>query len=156
MADGEGDIFSTNAGQLADELLAFASDLPAQIAPWSQMAVAQIKIKLEEHYGQRLAALWENAEITPPGAGELAHIQTAATSPYIMGYEFGTRPHDIVARNIALKFEKNGELFYRHMVHHPGTQGKHQSAELELAIEQTCSTEWTDALTTVMANLNGI
>lgn len=153
---GEGGMFSTNAGQLAEEILAFASDLRAQIAPWNQMIVSQVKLALEQEYGPKLSELWENTEITPPEAGELAHIRTATTSPFVMGYEFGTRPHDIVARNIALKFEKNGELFYRHMVHHPGSAGHHQSAELEAAIERACTMEWSDALATVLGNLNGL
>jgi hypothetical protein len=36
--------------------------------------------------------------------------------------EFGTPPHDIVAKNAsALRFTVNGTTFFRRMVHHPGT-----------------------------------
>ena len=36
--------------------------------------------------------------------------------------EAGTAPHEIVARNAsALRFVINGQTFFRHSVHHPGT-----------------------------------
>lgn len=152
MADGEGGILTTNAEQLAEKLETFAASLSAQIAPWSQMVVTEVNLALQQHYGQKLAALWDNNEMTPPEVGQLAHVRTGTTNPYVMSYEFGTRPHDIVAHNIALKFEKNGELLYRHMVHHPGSGGHHQSAALEAAIERACTTEWSDALATIFAN----
>lgn len=149
MAEGDG--ISTNAGQIAEMLLALANDFAAQLKPFNSLIIAETEQKERELYGEKLAALFTTTD-AEPGGGELAHITTMSDSPFVTGYEFGIRPHDIVAHHIALRFERNGELLYRHMVHNPGTQGKHLSGELVSTIEAACETYWREGISTILTN----
>lgn len=143
---------TSNVQELIDALTAAATTLPEMVQPWNSLIIAETEVKERELYGAKLAALWVTQEVAP-GEGQLAHISTGTDSPFMMGAEFGTRPHDIWAHHIALRFEKNGELLYRQMVHHPGTAGKRLSNTLEADIELSARTNWTEALTTIIDNL---
>ena len=143
---------TTNAQQIADTLLVFAETIREQLLPWDQLIVTDTEVELVKLYGDRLAALWQT-EVVAADMGELGHVRTQTDSLFVLGFEFGVRPHEIWAHHIALRFEKNGELLYRRMVHHPGTKGKNLSGDLASEMEMNARSHWADGIATLLTNL---
>lgn len=63
----------------------------------------------------------QNSRVFPRGPLALEVVIAAEYASYVRG---GTRPHVIAARppRSALRFEIDGQVFYRRQVNHPGTQ----------------------------------
>lgn len=155
MAEGSDAPFQTNADQIAEALLTLGAALKEELMPFTIQIETEIEGEIEALYGPHLAKHWQvdgtTAELQ---TGELAHIVTSTSDPIVLGYEHGIPPHEIWAHNIALKFEKNGELLYRRMVHHPGTKGKDLAPTLEEGIATFAEVGWQEGLDAIITAWN--
>lgn len=132
-------IFGTLLGDR--DLVARLQRMPAATKPRIDATVQALgfmleaKVKAQKLSGQvlgvrtgRLRASISQSSARAPGDSRSRFVSTPTASLYYVGtnvayggaWEFGSRAHDIVAKNaLALRFEIGGQVFFRRRVHIP-------------------------------------
>lgn len=91
-----------------------AASLALRTAEEASVASAKGTDRFKDRTGATRASI--RAEVRP---GLRGFVSAGGASRFL---QYGTRAHDIVARNAsALRFEVAGAVLFRRMVHHPGT-----------------------------------
>lgn len=99
------------AAQVADSAMRAAAessrkDFEATVKDWKQKPVFVVKKTAEGIYS------------------------VTTDDPIWLYGDEGTKPHDIVAHKIALRFMGAGGMMFRKRVHHPGTKAHHWSQQI--------------------------
>lgn len=130
--------------QLRARLQALAQTLPSVIEPANAAIVEEVHSGIEAAYGPHLGKRWD---VTSEATEIFAEVRAFSTDPYVLGYEFGTRPHSIRPRRArVLHFSDQGvEVFTRH-VSHPGTKPHNRRDLVALRLAIAARSYWRQAI----------
>lgn len=136
--------FTMNASGMLARLQSAQAAITPMLDAANQNITASMQSTLDELYGPRLGKHWQLEQIASEVGAEV-HVWT--DNEYVRGYEFGTRPHRITPRSArVLAFAVGGAQVFTARVQHPGTRGHFHGPAVELALQMTARSEWTDAL----------
>ena len=137
-------ITSSNQATEVAKLAAISDAILIQLSAANELIQGEIELALPALYSPRLARYWDIETKVGP---VITSVRVRTDSPYVYGYEFGTKPHTIRPQNKSvLAFDVHGERVFAPLVHHPGTPGHFRGGDVQFALNEAAQTLWSEAI----------